>query len=556
MIKLLIADDEPLVQIGLKSMLEWAELGIEICGIASNGDTAYELIEKHRPEIVITDIQMPCSSGLELGKKCLEDFGSLPVFIILTSYEDFNYAREAISFQALDYLVKIDLSPEMLKACIQKAIERVNYLRSLNSGQTADHSASALLYQERFYIRLLNNLFETRKQFTHMAGELNISFPQQRYVAAHMEFMIPEEDFDKTPDDVLKLYNSGPQMLQELLSKYMPCKIVALDPKHAAAILGLADEECNNSGTGNQDCDTPDNGDHKNSSWKDTVSLGLAQALEMLHNYYNVTVYTSIGRVVQDPLDLSASYYDAKQIAEFITSEHPLLYWDEQPDSSSLRNVFNMSLLRNNISKAFEELNVSALQDIFSSINDLLSTNAVPYSQTLDAASNILHFTIALLPDGMDIASSIFKDEPDTYCSLYRQKTTASVTAWLKTLEEGLCRLLPEHSKEHRHYLVENAKQYIKGHIHERIILQDIADTFGISPNYLSQLFKKYEDIGISEYITNQKINQSKELLNEGSLKIYEIADQLGFENAFYFSKVFKKVTGVAPKDYRNLKKQ
>ena len=91
-------------------------------------------------------------------------------------------------------------------------------------------------------------------------------------------------------------------------------------------------------------------------------------------------------------------------------------------------------------------------------------------------------------------------------------------------------------------------------HIHERIVLQDIADTFGISPNYLSQLFKKYEEIGLSEYITNQKINRSKELLNDGSLKIYEIADQLGFESAFYFSKVFKKVTGVSPKDYRNFK--
>ena len=536
MMKLLIADDELLVQIGLKSMLDWEELGIEICGVASNGDAAYELIEKHRPEIVITDIQMPCSSGLELGKKCLEDFGSLPVFIILTSFEDFNYAREAISFQALDYLVKIDLSPDTLKACIQKAIERVEHLRTNNARLTASHNTNTLLFQERFYIRLLNNLFETREQFTHMMNELKISFSKQRYVAMHMEFVMPDKKSDKTTDDVLKFYNSSLQMLQELLSKYLPCKMIALDPKHAAAILGLTSEKS------------------RDENWKDTVSLAISQAVEMLHNYYNITVYTSIGRLVNDPLELSVSYYDAKQIMEFLTDKHPILYWDDQPDPSSMRNVFNMSLFRNDISKAFEELNVTALQTIFASINELLSTHTVPYSQTLDAASNILHFTIALLPNGLDIASSIFKDEPDTYCSLYRQKTTASVIDWLKTLEEGLCRILPEYSKEHRHYLVENTKQYIMEHIHERIVLQDIADTFGISPNYLSQLFKKYEEIGLSEYITNQKINRSKELLNDGSLKIYEIADQLGFESAFYFSKVFKKVTGVSPKDYRNFK--
>lgn len=99
---------------------------------------------------------------------------------------------------------------------------------------------------------------------------------------------------------------------------------------------------------------------------------------------------------------------------------------------------------------------------------------------------------------------------------------------------------------------MEHAKQYIREHLDERIVLQDIADTFNVSPNYLSQLFKKFENIGISEYISNLKIQKSQELLKDGNLKIYEIADQLGFESAFYFSKVFKKVTGVSPKDFRN----
>src|SRR5699024_10251950 len=120
-----IADDEPLIQIELRSMIDWSELSIEICGTASNGDTAWELINNHRPEIVITDIQMPCSSGLELGKRCIKELGRLPVFIILTSFEDFQYAREALSFRAVDYLVKIDLSPESLTESVKKAIEQV-----------------------------------------------------------------------------------------------------------------------------------------------------------------------------------------------------------------------------------------------------------------------------------------------------------------------------------------------------------------------------------------------------------------------------------------------
>ena len=85
-----------------------------------------------------------------------------------------------------------------------------------------------------------------------------------------------------------------------------------------------------------------------------------------------------------------------------------------------------------------------------------------------------------------------------------------------------------------------------------RLSLQDIAQHFSVSPNHLSQLFKKTCDIGLNEYINHQKISRSKELLRDSNLKIYEIADQLGFESAFYFSKVFKKVTGMSPRDYQN----
>lgn len=84
--------------------------------------------------------------------------------------------------------------------------------------------------------------------------------------------------------------------------------------------------------------------------------------------------------------------------------------------------------------------------------------------------------------------------------------------------------------------------------------LNEVAAVFGISPNYLSQLFGKYNETGFSEYINICKINESKKLLNEEKFKIYEVAEMLGFESAFYFSKVFKKVEGISPTEYLNSK--
>ena len=91
MYQLLIVDDEPLVQAGIRSMLNWNELNIEICGTAMNGQAALRIIEEKSPEIVITDIKMPVMSGLDLAKVCRERYGeNCPYFIILTSYEDFQ----------------------------------------------------------------------------------------------------------------------------------------------------------------------------------------------------------------------------------------------------------------------------------------------------------------------------------------------------------------------------------------------------------------------------------------------------------------------------------
>lgn len=82
--------------------------------------------------------------------------------------------------------------------------------------------------------------------------------------------------------------------------------------------------------------------------------------------------------------------------------------------------------------------------------------------------------------------------------------------------------------------------------------MNEVAAIFGISPNYLSQLFGKYNDTGFNEYVNNCKIGESKKLLAEGNYKVYEIAEMLGFESAFYFSKVFKKIEGMSPTEYQN----
>ena len=130
MYRLLIVDDEPLVQIGLKSMLakELADK-IEVVGTASNGQEAWDIISQNPPDIVIADIRMPVMTGLELLGKSHNKYGSVPAFIMLTAYEEFEMARQAIVYDAVDYLVKIELNPQTLSSAINKAIQRVDEVK-------------------------------------------------------------------------------------------------------------------------------------------------------------------------------------------------------------------------------------------------------------------------------------------------------------------------------------------------------------------------------------------------------------------------------------------
>ena len=124
------------------------------------------------------------------------------------------------------------------------------------------------------------------------------------------------------------------------------------------------------------------------------------------------------------------------------------------------------------------------------------------------------------------------------------------VVSWLSHFKDQLCRLFDEHHRDYKNHIVTNVKKYIGQHLSEKLSLNEVAAVFGISPNYLSQLFGKYNDSGFSEYINLCKVNEAKHLLDEGNLKIYEVAERLGFESSFYFSKVFKKIEGVSPTDY------
>lgn len=532
MYKLLIVDDEPLVLAGLSSMLNWSELNIEICGTAMNGQLAMDIIDAQHPDIVITDIKMPVMSGLELIKTCRQKYGNeYPAFIFLTSFEDFHMAKEALTAHASDYLVKLEMTPASLKESVLRALESLP-----QEHVTVSTTASSVdSFYDKFFIRLLHNLFDSKQQFELQSRDLNLDFTYDNYVCCYGE-LSEASNASLSSEKQMTLFSTSMQMISELLDKYCPYYISTLDIRHFAIIFCLRN-------------DTTVSDDYRIE-----IKGMLEKIAQTLSNYYNITVRTGIGSMVDNPFLISESYQYARQACLSIPDGETAIHYEDFSGDDIYHNSFNFALFKSDLTKAFEEYDAETLEKTVSSICELFLSHPHHYVQAMDAACNILYMSISLLQDGDTIISGFFEDKADGYRSIYKLQSVEAIVDWLGYLSSCICEMFTERKKDYKHHTVDLVKKYIKDHINERLSLNEIAASFGISPNYLSQLFSKYNDMGFTEYINTTKINESKRLLMEENLKVYEVAEILSFESSFYFSKVFKKIEGISPTEYINSK--
>lgn len=536
MIKLLLVDDEPLVLIGLQSMLKWADYDIEICGCAHNGEEALSMIEKDSPDIVIADLKIPLKSGLEVMKICSEKYGRLPLFIVLTSFEEFHLAKEVIRYQAVDYIVKLELTPEELAKSIQKAVRILAAVKPqsvLDSSVSEDYN-DMQTFREKFFIKLLNNLFENKNQYLMQRNELNLDFSFARFTACYCEMLFTNSG-RMSMQELMRLYSSTIQMIRETVAKYLPCYIISLDTRHFAIIFCLRDRDV--------------------AGYCALLENILQKTTVIIYNYFSVHLLCAVGPTVDDPYRLSESFYSSRCIFPSIDPEHTILFADPGSSGKGKEDVFDIFLYKSDMIKAYEEMDTDALNGLITNIAGYFQKNPSQYIQAMDAACTLLYMGISLLPDGKETILQIFSDEPEGFLSIHKKRLTTEIVAWMIKLRDGLCTLLQNRRQSYKNRIVTNVKKYIRENLNKKLTLNEVSAHFGFSPNYLSQLFTHYAGRSFVEFITNEKVAAAKKMMDCGNRKIYEIAENLGFDNEFYFSKVFKKVEGCSPRDYMKMKK-
>lgn len=529
MYKVVFIDDETLVKVGMRSMLDWEKEEFEIEGEASDGCEGLELILKVQPDLVITDIAMPKMDGIEMMQRVKENELD-PVFIVLSSYDQFELVKRAMQLGARDYLLKLKLNSEMLRDMLETV-----------RGELGKREGKADLRRE-------HTVWETqelRKAFLKKA--VLGSFGQTK-----SEGIDPK--WEESPVRIIYIATNAQQVIG---AKEEAEKKIYLDTIRNLIedISGEFFESC---------CIEWGNGrflivcfDQSRENAKDDSNMMAEAIIDVLMQYSNIRASIGISGSVMGYENYKEAYLLAKRVQDHLAVEgYGRVHFFEDTtiaEISSRKGVSGDSFSAGKLASICETLNLEELEQVAGQVvKDLKENGVKPDSAASQCARFMCLLEEYLKQNWGNRYSGVGIN--DYMKRMYHSDTIAEITEVFGHYTEEVKKFFASQSGNEQERLVREAKKYIREHVYENISLKDISQSLFISAGYLSAVFSKYEPIGVANYINKVKIEEARRLLMNQRLKVYEVAFQLKYENAGYFAKVFKKYTGCTPKEYMEQK--
>jgi len=530
--KLLIVEDERWEREGLIHFLNWTELGIEIAGTAANGQQGLHLAREHHPDIILTDIKMPKMDGLKLSEAVL-DFLPQCRIIIITGYDDFAYAKDAIQFNVCEYLLKPIQKKPLLDAItrtiqgISQANKHAGYVRQLK----AQAAEQAYAEREQYLLSLLSN--------TSYRGVQVNEFYKPAWHGDGMAAVVLK--YDLTAYCIQQGLYGTQLRLREIFKRF--CRTVGS--------LGIVAQD--------------DDGQYEIIVCMPKGSSDRANIHEMIRrinqteNGQDVHKWAAgVGTFVKSAAEFAQSYREAKtalDMAFFMRDSNVVFYEDatsnEDMDVHMLRDfIIGAADYSKKIMNAVVTADPQGIHRIASSLFDYIYHGNVDRSFVCNYFLSLLNELSVLVLSVDGSASPIHRLHEDR--PLDRFITLEDLKKWFIDL---LVQVSVSNST-----VRENREKLIADQVMDAIIdlyptdlgVAVIASKLGFSPSYLGSLFKQQTGRGFSETLTAYRVKKAEELLMTQTDSIMDIAKTVGFASASYFNTVFKKIHGVTPMEYRN----
>ncbi|WP_166245471.1 response regulator transcription factor [Paenibacillus turpanensis] len=516
MCKVLLVDDEMFARQGLIQFIDWKAYGFDTVLEADNGEEALELIESERPELVVTDIRMPLLDGLQLIQTVKERGLSEPVFIIVSGYNDFKYAQQAMRFGVRDFLLKpID------KGELTETLDRI-----------MDQFRQSALFDHRGQEAKLEELLAGKADGVlslELAAAMGITEGQElRYIVLELNDLQADEE----EATMLRRYREWKQAWVRRIAEYTGHSTVLMHEQQRGVYGFLAAK--------------PKQGDK--SDWRQFIR-SLQRQLALYAPGRTMVYGGSIVTSFEQVKDSFRTANEARQCKYALKGRTAVLY-EETEDIAvqfiELENRFYQQLL-----EAMEESASEEIERMIETIFHEFQTKAFAPDAVMTSLTRCV----------ISIVRTIQQMEGDEK-QLLSLPSMLNATKQVVTLEK-LRMHFSQFVTESTTYIaalrhknskggIAKIKQYIEAHYRENISLKSIAAKFYMNPVYLGQLFRKSYGLYFNEFLLQFRVQEAKKLLRTSELRIYEIAGLVGFSNADYFVTQFEKVEGKTPSEYRS----
>lgn len=527
MLKVIVADDEKRICRLICMLADWNALGMEVVTTAANGLEALEAIQKHQPDILITDIHMPGCSGLELIEQAKQLQPELEI-IIVSGYAYFDYAQSAIKHGVGEYLLK-PIKQEELMASLrklgQRCRERMNTVAEVHTLREG-YQEQITRQQEQFVSDLMNKQVEDLSA-TAIEKHYHLRLDNKKILAFVLKLDYAPGTFTDASVDVI--LEKARYILNNLLSPFCDLLVVHFEKTEGCGILSIPDS-------------------HR-SVLRNALREAVNQLTAQRPMFGAIAFSAGLGQEVLDtqklPLTLkTARYAVLERLREGTGRLYESVNIPKTVDTDALLQRY-----RSSIGNAIDQLDLEAADQCAVQMEtEALSIPGITGKALLDLveAAGKMFILRWNFPQQEELV-----EQYELYCR--QSSSAAALFDQLRKMQAQQIQRIQQERENEASRPIRAAKKYVQEHYRESITLEDVSAAVGFSSSYFSVLFKKENGEGFSKYLTGVRIDKAKELLQETNLTVAEVCSEVGYSDGKHFVQTFRKATGLNPAQYRKL---
>ncbi len=526
--KVLLADDEEEIRLGISRKIDWESLGFQLAGQAENGAEALELAEQLRPDVVLTDIKMPFMDGLELCQR-LKLLLPAAKMVVFSGFDDFEYARRAIGMNVSEYILKPINAPELCQVLekLRSQLDQQRMERRNMETLRRRYEESLPVLRELFYTRLLDGRVPP-DQIPQRAARYEIDLPAGCWTVALAQVDSPAEPGHPEREELLLL--SVQSFLEDHFTLEGASGRTLLYNDAAALLVQLPGPGALNP---------------------------LLQELERLRRlaqgYLGLSLTIGVGLPADGPGQLHACAEGAHAALDYrvLLGSGRVLYIGDVEPVSPARLSFeeeDQRALAAAVKLGSEEQLVEVLRQLLERVGQAHLSLDQCHLFFLEMVTGLLRLARA---SGVE-AEQVFGPGFTGVVSITDFASLEELGGWLQDCCRKLRQALGRQRTDSAWKIVEQARQLIEeNYADSDLSVEMVCDRLHLSPAYFSTLFKRETGMSFTACVTARRMEQAAALLRDTDEKTYLIAEKTGYLDPNYFSYVFKRHFGLTPSKYR-----